>query len=86
MSHPQPGRIYGENEKRGFRDYENLIQMALLETYFDERTGTRKKMTRYRLAKQTGLSWHTINKVANWCGGSYKQKTKKAINRLFSLD
>lgn len=64
---------------------EQLVWMLMQEDFYCKREKRMKLFTRYRLAKETGLSWPTINRIAKGCGMNYRKKTKKALRALVTV-
>lgn len=68
--------------RREINNPEHIVDVYLKEKFFDVRTGQMKPYTRYRIAKESGVSWHTVNRATGCSGLAYQRKTKRKLKKL----
>jgi hypothetical protein len=59
-----------------------LVDEIMSDTFFCPHEKKVKPYTRYRIAKEAGVSWHTINKATKCGDFGYQRKTKVLLTLI----
>lgn len=72
-------------EARQLNNPEHVVRLLMTQDFFCPKEKKMKPYTIYRIAKETGLSWHTVKKATRYCDLGYSQKTKACIKGLVQI-